>query len=70
MTCVINFLKIDSLKLIFLLNLSIHDQMSCLVECLCYKRAQFSTKTHILEVSLDFIESSAFLSSVHIVFAS
>ena len=34
MTYVINFLKIDSLKLILLLNLSIHDQMSCLVECL------------------------------------
>ena len=34
MTHVINFLKIDLLKLILLLDLSIHDQMSCLVECL------------------------------------
>ncbi len=34
MTRVIDFLKIDSLKLILLLGLSIHDQMPCLVECL------------------------------------
>ncbi len=36
----------------------------------CYERAQSSTETRVLEASLDFIESSAFLSSVHIVFAS
>jgi hypothetical protein len=34
MTRVVDFLKIDSLKLILRLDLSIHDQMSCLVECL------------------------------------
>ena len=35
-----------------------------------YERAQSFTETHVLETSLDFIEFSAFLSSVHIVFAS
>ena len=37
---------------------------------LCYERAQPFTETRVLKVSLDSIESSAFLSSVHIVFAS
>ncbi len=36
----------------------------------CYERAQFSTETRVLEASLNSIESSAFLSSVHIIFAS
>jgi len=36
----------------------------------CYKHAQSSTETHVLKASLDSIWSSAFLSSVHIVFAS
>jgi len=36
----------------------------------CYERAQSSTETHVLWASLDSIESSAYLFSVHIVFAS
>ncbi len=37
---------------------------------LCYECAQSSTETRVLEANLDSIESSAFLSSVNIVFAS
>ncbi len=35
----------------------------------CYERAQSSTETHVLWASLDSIEPSAHLLSVHIVFA-